>query len=152
MVSLLVTIADVHSMELKAAQGLKFVTAFSWDRNEKTRAWSKRFFERQGGMPTMGQAAVYSAVRHYLLAIAAAGTDEAKAVMAKMREIPVNDFYARNGHLREDGRMVHDMYFAEVKKPSESSKPWHYDKILAVIPGDQAFRPLAESGCPLVAR
>ncbi|HTB03825.1 MAG TPA: ABC transporter substrate-binding protein [Bradyrhizobium sp.] len=151
MVSLLVTIADVHSMELKAAQGLKFVTAFYWDRNEETRAWSKRFFERQGRMPTMGQAAVYSAVRHYLLAIAAAGTDEAKAVMAKMREIPVNDFYARNGHLREDGRMVHDMYFAEVKKPSESSKPWDYDKILGVIPGDQAFRPLAESGCPLVA-
>jgi branched-chain amino acid transport system substrate-binding protein len=151
MVSLLVTIADVHSMELKAAQGLKFVTAFYWDRNEETRAWSKRFFERQGRMPTMGQAAVYSAVRHYLLAIAAAGTDEAKAVMAKMREIPVNDFYARNGRLREDGRMVHDMYFAEVKKPSESSKPWDYDKILGVIPGDQAFRPLAESGCPLVA-
>ena len=151
MVSLLVTIADVHSMELQAAQGLKFVTAFYWDRNEETRAWSKRFFERQGRMPTMGQAAVYSAVHHYLLAIAAAGTDEAKAVMAKMREIPVNDFYARNGHLREDGRMVHDMYFAEVKKPSESSKPWDYDKILGVIPGDQAFRPLAESGCPLVA-
>jgi branched-chain amino acid transport system substrate-binding protein len=150
-VSLLVFISDVHSMSLQSAQGLKFVTAFYWDRNEETRAWSKRFFERQGRMPTMGQAAVYSAVRHYLLAIAAAGTDEAKAVMAKMREIPVNDFYARNGHLREDGRMVHDMYFAEVKKPSESSKPWDYDKILAVIPGDQAFRPLAESGCPLVA-
>jgi branched-chain amino acid transport system substrate-binding protein len=151
MVSLLVTIADVHSMELQAAQGLKFVTAFYWDRNEETRAWSKRFFERQGRMPTMGQASVYSAVRHYLLAITAAGTDEAKAVMAKMREIPVNDFYVHDGHLREDGRMVHDMYFAEVKKPSESSKPWDYYKILAVISGDQAFRPLAESGCPLVA-
>jgi branched-chain amino acid transport system substrate-binding protein len=150
-VSLLVFISDVHSMALQAAQGLKFVTAFYWDRNEETRAWSKRFFERQGRMPTMPQAAVYSAIRHYLAAIAAAGTDEAKAVMAKMRERPVNDFYVRNGRLREDGRLVHDMYFAQVKTPSESKGPWDYYKILATIPGDQAFRPLAEGGCPLVA-
>ena len=150
-VSLLVFISDVHSMELQAAQGLKFVTAFYWDRDEETRAWSKRFFERHGRMPTMPQAAVYSAIRHYLGAIAAAGTDEAKAVMAKMRERPVNDFYVRNGHLREDGRLVHDMYFAQVKRPSESKGPWDYYKILATIPGDQAFRPLAEGGCPLVA-
>ncbi len=150
-VSLLVFISDVHSMELQAAQGLKFVTAFYWDRNEETRAWSKRFFERHGRMPTMPQAAVYSAIRHYLGAIAAAGTDEAKAVMAKMRARPVNDFYVKNGHLREDGRLVHDMYFAQVKTPSESKGPWDYYKILATIPGDQAFRPLAEGGCPLVA-
>jgi branched-chain amino acid transport system substrate-binding protein len=150
-VSLLVFISDVHSMELQAAQGLKFVTAFYWDRNDETRAWSKRFFERHGRMPTMPHAGVYSAIRHYLGAIAAAGTDEAKAVMAKMRERPVNDFYVRNGRLREDGRLVHDMYFAQVKKPSESSRPWDYYKILATIPGDQAFRPLAEGGCPLVA-
>jgi branched-chain amino acid transport system substrate-binding protein len=151
MVSLLVFISDVHSMELKAAQGLKFVTAFYWDRNDETRAWSKRFFERHGRIPTMPQASIYSAVRHYIRAIAAAGTDEAKAVMAKMREVPVNDFYATNGHVREDGRLVHDMYFAQVKKPSESTKPWDYFNILGVIPGDQAFRPLAEGGCPLVA-
>jgi branched-chain amino acid transport system substrate-binding protein len=152
MVSLLVFISDVHSMELQAAQGLKFVTAFYWDRDEETRAWSERFFERQGRMPTMAQAAVYSAVRHYIGSIAAAGTDEAKAVMAKMRERPVNDFYVRDGHVRLDGRLVHDMYFAQVKKPSESTRPWDYYKILGVIPGDQAFRPLAEGGCPLVAR
>jgi branched-chain amino acid transport system substrate-binding protein len=152
MVSLLVFISDVHSMELQAAQGLKFVTAFYWDRNEETRAWSKRFFERQGRMPTMPQASVYSAIRHYISAIAAAGTDEAKAVMAKIRELPVNDFYARNGHVREDGRLVHDMYFAQVKTPAESTRPWDYYKILGTIPGDQAFRPLAEGGCPLVAR
>jgi branched-chain amino acid transport system substrate-binding protein len=152
LVSLLVTIADVNSMELKAAQGLKFVTAFYWDRNDETRAWSKRFFDKQGRMPTMAQASAYSAVRHYIKAIAAAGTDEAKAVMAKMREIPVNDFYAHNGHLREDGRLVHDMYFAQVKTPAESTKPWDYDKILATIPGDQAFRPMSEGGCPLVAQ
>jgi branched-chain amino acid transport system substrate-binding protein len=150
-VSLLVFISDVHSMELQAAQGLKFVTAFYWDRNEETRAWSKRFFERHGRMPTMPQAGVYSAIRHYLGAIAAAGTDEAKAVMAKMRERPVNDFYVKDGRLREDGRLIHDMYFAQVKTPSESTKPWDYYKILATIPGDQAFRPLAEGGCPLVA-
>jgi branched-chain amino acid transport system substrate-binding protein len=149
-VSLLVFLSDVHSMGLQAAQGLKFVTAFYWDRNEETRVWSKRFFDRHGRMPTMPQAAVYSAIRHYLGAIAAAGTDEAKAVMAKMRERPVNDFYVKNGRLREDGRLVHDMYFAQVKTPSESKGDWDYYKILAAIPGDQAFRPLAEGGCPLV--
>jgi len=150
-VSLLVFISDVHSMELKSAQGLKFVTAFYWDRDPETRIWSKRFFERHGRMPTMAQAAVYSAIRHYLLAVAAAGTDEAKAVTAKMRERPVNDFYVRKGRLREDGRLVHDMYFAQVKAPSESKAPWDYYNILGVIPGDQAFRPLAEGGCPPVA-
>jgi branched-chain amino acid transport system substrate-binding protein len=152
MAALLVTISDVHSMQLQAAQGLKFVTAFYWDRNDETRAWSKRFFDRQGSMPTMAQASAYSAVRHYLAAIAAAGTDEAKAVMAKMREMPVNDFYAHDGHLREDGRLVHDMYFEQVKTPTESKGPWDYDKILATIPGDQAFRPMAEAGCPLVTQ
>ena len=152
MVALLIFISDVHSMELKAAQGLKFVTAFYWDRDAESRAWSKRFFEKQGRMPTMAQAGVYSAVRHYLIAIAAAGTDEAKAVMAKMRAIPVNDFYVKNGQLREDGRLVHDMYFSQVKTPSESTKPWDYYNMLGVIPGVQAFRPLVEGGCPLVAR
>ena len=151
-VSLLVFISDVHSMQLQAAQGLKFVTAFYWDRNDETRAWSKRFFERFNRMPTMPQAAVYSAITHYLGAIAAAGTDEAKAVMAKMRERPVNDFYVKGGKLREDGRLVHDMYLAQVKTPAESKGPWDYYKILATIPGDQAFRSLAEGGCPLVSR
>jgi branched-chain amino acid transport system substrate-binding protein len=152
LVSLLVFITDVHSMELKAAQGLKFVTAFYWDRNDETREWSKRFFERQQRMPTQTQASVYSAIRHYLKSIEAAGTDEAKAVMAKMRELPVNDFYTKNGHLREDGRLVHDMYFAQVKTPAESTRPWDYYKILSTIPGEQAFRPMSEGGCPLVAQ
>jgi branched-chain amino acid transport system substrate-binding protein len=151
-VALLIFISDVHSMELQAAQGLKFVTAFYWDRNDETRAWSNRFFAKHGRMPTMPQAAVYSAIRHYLTAIAATGTDEAKAVLARMRAMPVNDFYVTNGHLREDGRLVHDMYFAQVKTPSESAKPWDYYKILGTIPGDQAFRSLADGGCPLVAR
>ena len=152
MVALLIFISDVHSMQLQAAQGLKFVTGFYWDRDDDSRAWSKRFFDKQGRMPTMAQASIYSAVRHYIKAIAAAGTDEAKAVMAKMRELPVDDFYVKNGHVREDGRLVHDMLFAQVKTPAESGKPWDYYKILSVIPGDQAFRPLGEGGCPLVAR
>jgi len=151
LVSLLIFISDVHSMQLQSAQGLKFITAFYWDRDDETRAWSKRFFDKQGRMPTMAQASIYSAVKHYIAAIAAAGTDEAKAVMAKMRELPVNDFYVRNGRVREDGRLIHDMLFAQVKTPAESSKPWDYYKILGAIPGDQAFRQLAESGCPLVA-
>jgi branched-chain amino acid transport system substrate-binding protein len=149
-VSLLTFITDVHSVGLKAAQGLTFVTAFYWDRDDESRTWSKRFFELHKRMPAMAQAAMYSAVRHYLRAIEAAGTDEAKAVMAKMREMPVNDFYAKNGRVREDGRMVHDMYFVQVKTPEESSGPWDYYKILSTIPGDQAFRPLDEGGCPLV--
>jgi branched-chain amino acid transport system substrate-binding protein len=149
-VSLLTFITDVNSVGLKAAQGLTFVTAFYWDRDDESRAWSKRFFERHKRMPTMAQAAVYSAIRHYLRAIAAAGTDEAKAVMAKMREIPVNDFYAKNGKVREDGRMVHDMYFVQVKTPEESTGAWDYYRILSTISSDQAFRPLDESGCPLV--
>jgi branched-chain amino acid transport system substrate-binding protein len=149
-VSLLTFITDVHSVGLQAAQGLTFVTAFYWDRDDESRAWSKRFFQLHKRMPTMAQAAIYSAIRHYLCAIEAAGTDEAKAVMAKMREIPVNDFYTKNGKVREDGRMVHDMYFVQVKRPEESTGPWDYYKILSTIPGDQAFRPLDEGGCPLV--
>ena len=151
-VSLLVFISDVHSMGLQTAQGLKFATAFYWDRDEQSRAWSKRFLARHGKMPTMAQAGVYSAIHHYLKAIDAAGTDEAKAVMVKMREIPVNDFYAKNAHLREDGRLVHDMYFAEVKKPSESKEPWDDYNILGTIPGATAFRSLADGGCPLAQR
>ncbi len=148
-VSLLVFISDVHSMGLKTAQGLKFATAFYWDRDEESRSWSKRFFARRGAMPTQAQASVYSAVRHYLKAIATAGTDEARAVMAKMRELPVNDFYAKNGRIRKDGRLVHDMYFAEVKKPAELKEPWDYYNILGTIPGASAFRSLEEGGCPL---
>ena len=135
-----------------AAQGIRFVTGFCWDRDSETRAWSKRFFDRHGRMPSSAQAAVYSAIRYYLHAIEAAGTDEAAAVMAKMGEIPVNDFYVRGGKLRKDGRLLHDMYFVQVKTPAESSGPWDYYKIIATIPGDQAFRPAGEDGCPLIKK
>jgi branched-chain amino acid transport system substrate-binding protein len=151
-VSLLIFITDVHSLGLEAAQGLTFVTAFYWDRDDETRAWSQRFFARHQAMPTMPQASVYSAIQHYLKAIAAAGTDETTAVMKKMRELPVNDFYARNGHIRIDGRLMHDMYLAQVKSPAESKGPWDYYKILGTVPAEQAFRSLEEGGCPLVKK
>jgi branched-chain amino acid transport system substrate-binding protein len=149
-VSMLTFITDVHSIGLEAAQGLTFLTAFYWDRDDESRAWSRRFFERHKRMPTSAQAAVYSAIRHYLRAVEAAGTDEAKAVMAKLHEIPVNDFYVKNGTVREDGRLVHDMYFVQVKTPAESKGLWDYYKILSTIPGSEAFQPLNESGCPLI--
>lgn len=151
-VALLAFITDIHSIGLTAAQGLKFVTPFYWDHDPESRAWSQRYFERRQRMPSMGQAGVYSAVRHYLRAVAAAGTDEASAVMAKMRELPVDDFFANGGHVRADGRLVHDMYFVQVKTPEESRAPWDYYKVLATIPGDQAFRPLDQGGCVLARR
>jgi branched-chain amino acid transport system substrate-binding protein len=149
---LLVWITDIKSLGLESAQGLVLTNAFYWDRDDETRAWSKRFYERMNRMPHMGDAGDYSSTMHYLKAIEAAGTDEAQAVMAKMRELPVNDFFAKNGRIREDGRMVHDMYVYEVKKPSESKGEWDYYKLREVIPGDQAFRPLKDSVCPLVKK
>lgn len=143
-------ITDIHALGLEAGQGLILTQAFYWDLNEQTRAWSRRFYERHKAMPTMGQAGTYSAVLHYLKAIEAAGTDEAKAVSAKLRELPVNDFFASNGRVREDGLMIHDLYVLEVKKPSESKEPWDYLKLVRTIPGDEAFRPLSESECPLL--
>ena len=149
---LLVWITDIKSLGLETAQGLVLTNAFYWDRDDETRAWSKRFQERMKRMPHMGDAGDYSSTMHYLKAVQAAGTDEAQAVMRKMREIPVNDFFAKNGRVREDGRMVHDMYVYEVKKPSESKGEWDYYKLREVIPGDQAFRPLKDSACPLVKK
>ena len=143
-------ITDIHALGLQAAQGLLLTQAFYWDLNEETRAWSKRFFARHKAMPTMGQAGTYSAVLHYLKAVQAAGTDEATAVAAKIKELPVNDLFAKNGKVREDGRMVHDLYVLEAKKPSESKEPWDYLKLVRTIPGDEAFRPLKDGGCPLV--
>lgn len=149
---LLVWITDIDSMGLNTAQGLVLTNGFYWDRDEETRAFSKRFFAKMKRMPHMGDAGDYSSTMHYLNAIKAAGTDDAKTVMAKMRDMPVNDFFAKNGRVRVDGRFVHDMYVYEVKKPSESKYAWDYYKLRAVIPGDEAFRPLSESKCPLVKK
>lgn len=146
--ALLTFITDIHALGLDTAQGIQLTTGFYWDLNDETRAWSKRFNERTGSMPTMVQAGVYSSVTHYLKAIEAAGTDDTDAVLAKMRELPVNDFFAKNGEVRSDGRMVHDMYLARVKSPSESEGPWDYYEILRTIPGEEAFGPLTESTCP----
>ncbi len=143
-------ISDIHSLGLKVANGLVITEAYYWDLNDRTRAFGKRFFERTKRMPTMNQAATYSATLHYLKAVQAAGTKDTKPVMAKMRELPVRDAFTDNGFLREDGRMVHSMFLLEVKKPEESKYPWDYYKVLAEVPGDQVFRPLKDGGCPLV--
>jgi branched-chain amino acid transport system substrate-binding protein len=148
--ALLVEITDVYSLGIKATQGLIVTDAFYWDTNDETRAFSKRFNEKIGHMPTMIQAGLYSATMHYLKAIDAIGTDEAPKVMAQMREMPINDFFAKNGKIRIDGRMVHDMYLFEVKKPEESKGAWDLYKLLATVPGDEAFRPLDKGNCPLV--
>lgn len=146
--ALLTFITDIHALGLDTAQGIQLTTGFYWDLNDETRAWSKRFNEETGAMPTMVQAGVYSSITHYLKAIEAAGTDDTDAVLAKMREMPVNDFFAKNGEVRTDGRMVHDMYLARVKSPADSEGPWDYYDILRTIPGEEAFGPLSESNCP----
>lgn len=147
---LLVFLSDVRSIGLNLAQGLMLTEAFYWDLDERTRAWSKRFHERNGRMPTMTQAGTYGAVTHYLKAVKAAGTKDADKVMEAMRAIPINDFMTKDGTLRIDGRVIRDMYLFEVKKPSESKGEWDLYKTLQTIPGERAFRPLAAGGCPLV--
>ncbi len=141
------------ALGLATAQGVVATEAWYWDRDEESRAFARWFAERhRGAMPSQYQAGVYSAVRHYLKAVEAAGTDEAMAVAAKMRELPVDDVFTRGGRVREDGRHVHDMHLVEVKRPEESRGPWDLYRILSTIPAEQAFRPLAEGGCPLVRR
>jgi branched-chain amino acid transport system substrate-binding protein len=151
MAALLALITDIHSLGLPAAQGLLLTTSFYWDMDEKTREWSKRYFAKMNRMPTMWQAGVYSAVMHYLNAIKDTGTDDPLKVAAKMREKPVEDFFARNGKLRADNLMVHDLMLVEVKKPEESKYPWDYYKILTKISGDEAFGP-PDPACPLVKK
>jgi branched-chain amino acid transport system substrate-binding protein len=143
-------LTDVHAIGLKLAQGLSFITGFYWDKDEETRAWSKRFFERRRAMPTMSQAGVYSAVRHYLKSVDAARTTTGMEVANAMRSMPVSDMFAKNAIVRADGRLVHDMLLVEVKSPEQSQYPWDYYRIKGVLPGAEAFRPLGEGGCPLV--
>ncbi|OYU87330.1 MAG: ABC transporter permease [Bradyrhizobiaceae bacterium PARB1] len=150
---LLAFISDIDSVGLDTAQGLILAEAFYWDLNDETRAFTKRFQERnKGRAPTSAQAGVYSSVLHYLKAVKAAGTTDSAAVMKLMKETPINDMFAKNGKIREDGRMVHDFYLFEVKKPSESKGRWDYYKLLATVPADQAFQPLEASRCPLVKK
>jgi branched-chain amino acid transport system substrate-binding protein len=146
--ALLAFITDVKSLGLDVAHGLQLTVSFYWNMNDDTRAWSQQFFERTGKMPTGVQAGTYSAVRHYLKAIEATGSDNTDVVLAKMREMPVEDMFAQGGVLRSDGRMVHDMYLAEVKIPAESDGPWDLLKIVRTIPGEEAYGALADSTCP----
>jgi len=149
---LLAFVTDIDSIGLETAQGLLLAEAFYWDLNDDTRAFSKRFMERVKRVPTSAQAGVYSSVTHYLQAVKAAGTTDSAAVMKVMKETPINDFFAKNGKIREDGRMVHDMYLFDVKKPSESKGRWDDYKLLATIPGSEAFQSLELSRCPLVKK
>ena len=150
--ALLVFINDIHSLGLPVAQGMLLTEAFYWDSTDETRKWSRRFFEKHKRMPNMAQAGIYSGITHYLKAVQATGTDETTAVMAQMKATPVNDFMTKNGKIREDGRLIRDMYVYEVKKPSESNYPWDYYKLKATIPAEQAFIPLAKSVCPLLKK
>ncbi|HWW48130.1 MAG TPA: ABC transporter substrate-binding protein [Xanthobacteraceae bacterium] len=150
---LLIFSSDVKALGLQAAQGLVLTEAFYWDQTDATRAFSKRFAEKfNGKMPTSAQAGVYSSVLHYLNAVAAAKTKDSDKVMAKMKETPINDALFGKGYIRADGRAVHDMYLYEVKKPAESKGEWDIYKVLATIPAAEAFRPMEDGGCPLVAK
>jgi branched-chain amino acid transport system substrate-binding protein len=149
---LLAFVTDIDGVGLETAQGLLLAEAFYWDLNDDTRAFSKRFMERVKRVPTSAQAGVYSSVSHYLKAVKAAGTTDSAAVMKVMKETPINDFFAKGGRIREDGRMVHDMYLFEVKKPSESKGRWDDYKLLATVPGNEAFQSLEASRCPLVKK
>jgi branched-chain amino acid transport system substrate-binding protein len=149
---LLVYVSDIDSIGLETAQGLLLTEAFYWDLNDETRAFSKRFMERFKRAPTAAQAGVYSSTLHYLKAVKQAGTTDAAPVMKIMKDTPINDMFAQNGRIREDGRMVHDMYLFEVKKPAESKGKWDYYKLVTTVKGEDAFQPLADSRCPLVKK
>ena len=150
--TLLIFDTDLKGMGLQVAQGLLFTTGYYWDMNDETRAWSNRFYDIHKAMPTMIQAGMYSATMHYLKAVQAANSDDADTVMPKMKATPINDFFAKGGKIREDGRMVHDMYLAEAKKPAESKGEWDLLKIVKTIPGDQAYMPISDSTCPLLKK
>ncbi len=152
MTSLLTFITDIHALGLQDMQGLQFMVPYYWDMDDKSREFAKRFFERMDKMPGEAQAGVYSGVLHYLKAVQAVGSKDPQKVLEKMREMPVEDMFSRNGKLLPNGRMIHDMYLVEVKSPAESKYPWDYYKILATVPAEQAFRKLSESACPLTKK
>lgn len=152
LVGLTTYVTDVYGLGVETAQGIQLTEAFYWDMNDETRAWSQRFFDRHKRMPSMIQAGTYSGIMHYLKSIKAAGTSEAGAVMSKMKSTPINDFFAKNGVLREDGLMVHDMFLFQVKTPAQSKGPWDLYILKETIPGNQAFDSLANSKCPLIKK
>jgi branched-chain amino acid transport system substrate-binding protein len=147
---LLIFLSDIHSLGLQTAQSLQLTESFYWDQDDQTRAWSKRFFDKTSKEPTMAQAGDYSATMNYLQAVKAAGTLDSAAVMKELKSKPINDFVIRNGHIQDDGSLVHDMYLYEVKKPSESTGPWDLYKLIATIPGAEAYKRPRGNECPLV--
>ena len=149
---LLVFITDIHSLGLKTTQGLLLTDGWYWDLNDDTRKFGRRYFDKMKKMPSMVQAGVYSATLTYLKAVAEAKTDERDKVMAQVKKMKINDMFAKNGYVREDGRMMHDMFLMQVKKPEESKYPWDYYNVKATIPAEQAFQPLSQSKCPLVKK
>lgn len=150
--ALLCLLTNVRAIGLDMAQGLVFTEAYYWDQNDETRAFSTRFARIHGRPPTMFQASMWGAVTHYLNAVKAAGTDATQPVMEKMRATPINDFMTRNGRIREDGRIIRDMYLMRAKRPNQSRGEWDLLEVVQTIPGDQAYRPASESECPLLRR
>lgn len=148
----LMYINDVHGLGLEQGQGLVFATAYYWDRNDESRAWAQKYQARMKKMPSMNQASIYSAVTTYLKAVEQAQTDDGLAVAGQMKKMKINDVFSQNGYVREDGRMVHDMFLVQVKSPKESKGPWDYYKVLDTIAGEKAFQPLAKSSCYLVKK
>ncbi len=144
----LVYINDIHGLGLKLGQGLTFATGYYWDRNDQSREWARKYMARMKKMPSMNQASVYSAVTTYLKAVEAAGTDDGLAVSQQLKKMKIKDLY-KKGYIRQDGRGIHDMYLLQVKSPAESKKPWDYLKVVATIPGEQAFTTPADSKCAL---
>ena len=149
---LLMFINDIHSLGLPTTQGMYLTDGWYWNQSPETRAWSQKFFGKMKRMPSMLQAGDYSAVTQYLTAVKAAGTDDADAVMAQLKKQKINDIFAKNGYIRQDGRMIHEMYLMQVKTPAESKEPWDYFKVVQKIPGEEAYLPLAQSKCPLVKK
>lgn len=149
MTALMQFITDTHTMGLNATQGMYLSEAWYWDLNDDTRAWSRRFYERTKRMPTVLQAGAYSATTTYLKSIKAVGTDDADKVMANIKSTKINDFFAKNGYVRPDGRMIHDYYLMQVKKPAESKYPWDYYNLIQTVSGEDAFNTKDESKCPL---
>lgn len=149
---LLVYINEVDALGLKVAKGMLLTDSFYWDMNDEARAFSERYFKKMGKMPNMSQAGVYSSVMHYLKAIKAAGTADTAAVMRKMKDTPINDFFTKNGKIREDGLMAHDLYLYRVKSPEQSKKPWDYYELVRTVPAEEAFGPESASRCPLIKK
>ncbi len=152
MAGMSVTINDIHSLGLKTAQGVQFITPFYWDSTPETRQWSRRFFDKEKKMPNHIQAGVYGAVMHYLQAVKASGSDDGQTVMTQMRKLPINDFFTKNGYIREDGRVMRDFALMEVKSPDESKAPWDYFKMVKMLTPNETAIPIKDSECSLIKK